>query len=592
MKNLIPFILVLLAAVILLASCGGQPDAALHGEKEDAVMQKPFPEKILVDGEALTLEEGKTEYEYLIPDGDPYIPKVEASAGEGTEVTVRDGYIPRGQNEGRAEIVLKKDGSEQTFSVIFRKDAEKGVVLQYGGTYVFDCGEGAVYSSSASEYVKVDENGVVRAKDVTDSPVTITAVKDGETKTLVIDRVLRARVDLIFTAGQSTAQGCYDTSDKTGKRIPTSEQHALIERIGDEGLSFGFDIFPRSENTQVYSLKGHLYDRGLHLKQGYENSIALALLENCGEKTLFVSSAYSGAPIEAWLDPDEDEDAGPYGSHYLYSKLKSGYKVLEREIAKHFEIERRLCFWWQGGTGMSYVYSREKGGWIKPSDPDFNVKDRITDEKYYEYFLRVRDNFKEDFGVERFFLIPARCTPSVCSSENVKLGIYVDLSPVRTAHYRLCNEVEDVTMVSRLVDCMRPYSSPDKTSEGYGYIGVDNTHSNQIGYNALGRDIGNNIFEYYHAKPSAESVEMIASDGRTRFAHGETLPMKISESKRIAAKSLPFMCDEKLTFVSSDDSVAKVSGFGCVEAVGKGTCRVTAKTAGGHEEYIVIAVTG
>ena len=591
----------LLPMLLLLASCGkSAPDAEKPGETEKAdeteveETVKLTPSEIKVDGQALALEKGVTEYEYRIPDGDPYIPSVEAKAEDGCRVRVIQGFIPYGENEGFAQIILTKDAEEETYKVKFVKDAEKGFVLQYGDVYKFDGGEGATYVSSAPTDVTVDADGKVTAKKLTDSDVTVTAKTASGEKTLVINGVKKARVNLVFITGQSIAQGCYDTSDKTGKRIPTEDQHELIEKVEVEGMVYGYDLFPRSEDAKVASQKGRIYDMYTYPKQGFETAIGNAILYGTGEKTLFYQTAYSGAPIESWLDSKRHEEAGTYaGGHNFYDEQLNTYnKALKKMLANNYEVIRVSNVWIQGTTAMSAVYSKAKGDYIFSSDPAYDSSKRITDETYYEYYMKFHNDMVEDFGLEYDFMVLDRASHGVCSEENRKLGTQTDIVPIRASQYTLTNENKDIIMITRITDQFRPYSSTDKDSWGYGFIGVDNAHFNQIGYNALGQDIGKNMVEYLYSNVKAESVEIINSNGKTRIGEGDTVSVKKNASKRLAAMALPMTSNELLTWESSDENTATVDRFGTVKGVGNGTCKITAKTAGGIEYSITVSVTG
>lgn len=590
----------LLPLILMLAACGesdpgaekaGETGKTTETEVEETV--KLFPSEIKVDGQALALEKGVTEYEYRIPDGDPYIPSVEAKAEDGCEVHVIPGFIPYGETEGYSQIILTKDGTEELYKVKFIKDAGKGFVLQYGDVYNFDGGAGATYVSSDPTNVPVDANGKVTAKKLTDADVTVTATSSSGEKKLVINGVKKARVNLVFITGQSIAQGCYDTSDKTGTRIPTEDQHKLIEKVEVEGMVYGYDLFPRSEDARVASMKGRIYDMYTYPKQGFETAIGNAILYGTGEKTLFYQTAYSGAPIESWLDSKRHEEAGTYGGHYFYDEQLNAYnKALKKMLSNNYEVIRVSNVWIQGTTAMSAVYSKAKGDYIFSSDPAYDSSKRITDETYYEYYMKFHNDMVEDFGLEYDFMVLDRASRSVCNEENRLLGTQTDIVPIRASQYTLTNENKDIIMVTRITDQFRPYASTDKDSWGYGFIGVDNAHFNQIGYNALGQDIGKNMVEYIFSNVKAESVEIIDTNGKTRLGENETVEVKKKATKRFAAMALPMMSNELLTWSSSDEEVATVDRFGTVKAVGKGTCRITVKTSGGIEHSFTVAVTG
>ena len=272
--------------------------------------------------------------------------------------------------------------------------------MQYDDRYYFnagyhnDTGDKYVYKSSDPDIISVDEDGIMTAKKVADKEVTLTAYQGDVIKaTFVVDRVEKAHINLFLITGQSNGQGCYDSSNY-GKDVANivafEDQIKLVEKIGGEGRVYSYDVYPRSQNTDVYKQKGKIYDMELYAKQGHQAALGKTFYDLSGEKVVFLQSAYSGAPIESWLDPRRHkEEAGTYGSHYFYTDTQKAYKNLTNMLGDNYEIVCTANFWCQGETAMTAVYSKRKGDYIFSSDGAFNKNVLIIEETYYKYFMMI-----------------------------------------------------------------------------------------------------------------------------------------------------------------------------------------------------------
>lgn len=595
------------AMTLTLFSCGDSK-APSNGDETVKETEEAKVEEPKVSLETLTLDDDrysigefkKNVYEYTVglPDGRPAVPRVKATAADGVEVKISQAAIPDDATSGKATVVAKDaEGNTATYTITFERDIANGFVLQYDDRYYFNAGyhnatgDPYVYTSSDPDIISVDENGIMTAKKVADKEVTLYAHQGENLKaTFVVDRVEKAHINLFFITGQSNGQGCYDSTNY-GKDVehlvPFEEQISLVEKIGGEGRVYSFDVFPRSQNTEVAKRKGTMYDMELYAKQGHQASLGKAYYDLSGEKVVFLQSAYSGAPIESWLDPARHkEEAGTYGGYYFYPETQRAYKMLMKKLEGNYEIVYVANFWCQGETAMSSVYSKKLGNYIFSSDAAFDKKDLITDETYYKYFMMLHEDMKADFGVQYNGIMFTRTKGA--GNEVTKIV------PIVSAYFALCNNNDDIHVSTRtFIEIARQYKDSDKTSEGYGFMGTDNNHYNQIGYNYHGKEAGVNAFNaiFGQATNVAEGIEIIATNGKSRLESGETVMLKKGIQIRLGALSLPHYINEKIEWTSSDENTVTVNEFGVITAVEKGTAIVTVTNESGKKQSITVNVT-
>ena len=551
-------------------------------------------ETLTLDDENYTFDFNKDRFSYTVklPDGRPPIPRVEATAAEGVEIEIIQAYIPDGKDSGSAKITVSDSKGTNVYTVKFVRDAACGFVLQYDDRYEFKPagnGEGVVFESSNSEVASVDEKGLVHAKKVSAEAVTLTAKVDGQiVDTLVIDRVEKAHVNLFLVTGQSNAQGCYSN---TTMRDPAllEAQLSNVEAIGQFGRVYSYDFHPITNNTEAYELRYTLYDMNSIRKQGFQNSLGKTWYDLSGEKVVFLQTAYSGAPIQSWLDPDRHEEAGTYTSakRNYYDDTQTAYADLMPLLEDNYEIIRTANFWNQGGTAMGSVYDKASSGYVDPKDPS----ELMTDDEYYRLFMLMYEDMKADFGVELWGVFLNRVIPAATSEENKALQSHSDMVPIRSAQYALHNYVADLSLVSRVGDYAKRDTWSVTTDSGYGFVDSDNVHFTQIGHNERGRVAAANAFAIWFDTTEAASVEIVAENGRDRLTSADTITIELGEEYRLAGYALPEASGEKTILTSSDTSIVKVDKYGVVRGVAEGNAVITATTESGKTQTVNVEIT-
>ena len=564
-----------------------------------------YLENITLDDSAYTFgtfKRGVTEYTVELPEGRPNIPRVSAEAPEGFDIEISQGYIPDGQSEGCAYVKVTNGKKSTVYTVKFVRNIENGFVLQYDDRYTLPIAEEGYTYASNSEALTVDGNGLMVAKKVTDTPITVTATKGNDTKTFKVDRIEKAHINLFFITGQSNGQGCYDGVNYDGStetefdgQIPYVTQLKTVEKIGQDGRVYSYDVHPRPENQDLSKIGDPsltipaaytLYDMNMHAKQGHQASLGKVWYDYTGEKVVFLQSAWSGAPIESWLDPDRYEEAGGYGiaTRNFYQTTKDGYNKLLPILDENYEIIRKANFWCQGSTAMTCHYDKSISNYIFSSDPRHDVTKLLTDAQYYEFFMRIDKDMREDFGLEYNGIMSVRAQGTTVKTE---------LVPIASAHLALPNNNEGIFLATRkLIEIARQANSTDTTSEGYAFVGKDNAHYNQIGFNYQGREGAENAFGYIFKSPieNATGVEILATNGIDRLTPEDTIEMKAGINYRFSALSVPMYLSEVITWSSSDESVATVDKYGVVHAIGGGKAIIKATAESGAEQYFNIKV--
>ncbi|MBE6642625.1 MAG: hypothetical protein E7615_03095 [Ruminococcaceae bacterium] len=600
------FLFVLVSLLTLaLCACGSDGEKKNEGDDVKETQEEKVEPKISLD--TLTLDDArysigefkKDVFEYTVglPDGRPTIPRVQATAADGIEIKISQAYIPDSETIGVATVAISDaEGNSATYKVTFERSIANGFVLQYDDRYYFnagyhnDTGDPYVYTSSDPDIISVDENGIMTAKKVAEKEVTLYAHQGEMLKaTFVVDRVEKADINLFFITGQSNGQGCYDSTNY-GKDVehlvPFEEQISLVEKIGGEGRVYSFDVYPRSQNTEVYKMKGAMYDMELYAKQGHQASLGKTFYDLSGEKVVFLQSAYSGSPIESWLDPKRHKDeAGPYGSHYFYTDTQKAYKQLKDKLKDNYDIVYVANFWCQGETAMSAVYDKRSGDYIFSSNAAFDKSKLITDETYYNYFMMLHNDMVEDFGLQYNGIMFVKTKGQ--GNETTKIV------PIISAQFALCNNNDDIHVASRhFIEIARQYKDSDKTSEGYGFMGTDNNHYNQIGYNYLGKECAVNAFnaKFGEAVNVPEAVEIIAQNGTKRMTSTDSVTIRAGGTLRVGALSVPHYINEKIVWTSNKEDVATVNEFGVIKGVSGGTAIITATNESGKSESIYVTV--
>ena len=545
-----------------------------------------------------TFDKNRNTYTVALPDGRPAIPQVSATAAKGLDVKVYQAFIPDGETEGKAVIVVSNGSVSNNYTVKFVRNSENGFVLQYDDRYALPIAEDGYAYSSNSEALTVDENGLMTAKAVTNIPITVTATKGSDSKTFTVNRIEKAHINLFFVTGQSNGQGCYDgvTVDGEGtlenpNQIVYDVQLNTVIRPDQKGKVYSFDVHPRSENVRFYGDPAFqanvIYDMHDFSRQGFSSPLGVDWYEYTGEKVIFLQSAWSGSPIEAWLNPEtHPEESGTYGNatRNFYQTTKAGYNTLVGLLEENYEILRSANFWLQGETATAAVYDKSRYNYHFSYESTYDPTKLMTAETYYKYFKWLDEDMRKDFGLDYNGILSIRS-----NGQKTKQMIV----PIISAQFALCNENDDIFIAMRKVmEITRQFVDPDKTSDGWNFMGTDNNHYNQIGYNRVGAESAENAFNFIFRPTTrrATGIEIIDTDGKTRLEDGHTLEIQAGTTYRLGALSLPHYTSEKITWTSTNETVATADGYCAIYAHSAGEAVITATTESGASKSINVKV--
>lgn len=472
----------------------------------------------------ITLDDGTvTEYingEYVayIPAGHPRIPLVVDDGEKIMQCT-----IPEKETEGYAK-------AGDTY-IKFVKSEDKGFVLQYDDHYEYDFGlDGNVEYTSTAPDTAVYENGMIVVKAVSDEPVTITASNGEVSKSLTIDKTVKAPINIMLVIGQSNSdgtQGDSTLSDKPkpgvgytycckwhgaqeGETFSTEMYNMYGQKYLDDGGPDGGCCFKSMYNPYVCSYlytesreaqNGLSYDERIERAQaehagklidlsygwqGFWVPYAKEYYEKTGEKSLAVSAGVGGSSMFEWYPEYDDGLAGPV----LYNNTIEKYNEAIGLLSDNYEIRSKGYFWIQGETDImcwaNYVM-------LPKTDPDCNKLP-----VYKERLLSLDKHLKNELGMEYGALFVVRYTATESINNNKASKEYSKIVPVRAAQFELAEEHDDIYIATDLCEQI-PNSMTD-----HGF------HYSQEGYNLIGKAAADSMAERRNPKAD-NSVKDIAA---------------------------------------------------------------------------------
>ena len=366
-----------------------------------------------------------------------------------------------------------------------------------------------------------------------------------------------------------------------------------VEKIGQDGCVYSFDVHPRNENIAYLRDKGligateglanRFCDLNQLTRQGHASALGKEWYNTTGEKVVFLQSAWSGSPIESWLDMRKYDFAGKYSSRNFWATTKDGYKILTAMISNNYEIIRSGNFWCQGETAMTSYYSKIKGDYIKSSDPAFNKSNMMTAETYSQYFQYLHNDMVKEYGIEFSAIMMVRNRTSTNRAM---------ISTLVSAFFELVNNKDNTIYLGTRKFTEIARTASGAKDEGYGLIDVSDLHYSQKGYNYHGKEAAINVLGAIYGGPNnkATGVEIIDTNGLTRLENNYSMQLKVGKTHQIATLPTPWTSGENVTLVSDNPSVATVDQFGLITAVSAGSAKITATSESGASiSFFVIA---
>ena len=513
-----------LGGCVSLAGCNKDtptpPDTDPVSDTETSVPEPPaipLPELAtltLDDGTELSFDPKTTAYEVTLPAGRPRVPRIAATAADAdAKVTVYQPTFPDGAAEAIARIDVELGELSNSYTVVFKKDASLGFHLQYDDRYTFvpaytlQEGETFTFESSNADVVAVSTDGLVQVKALSNDPITVSAKVGEEIKdTFTIDKTVRAPLNIFLIVGQSNSAGTYDSGLPADQGQKATTRTAVGTVYCAEGMGRPYDM-----------------KRG---RAGYAGALGQTWYELTGEKSLMIQTAVGGSAIERW-----EKDGDLYqGTLKAYNKIVNQYA----EEDSKFEVIRTAYFWCQGETAQMWTWNN--GSW------DQSGKYIMTADDYYARFMKNHENFVNDMNVEFGTILLVRAIAQVASRESLKTQYLTDLVAPRVAQYTIHNTTDSTILIgSRIGEIARTSTAPDKDAPGFGYMGPENLHYSQIGYNQAGKELAETSFATISATTdrTPEKIDVLSSDGRTRLNDGDTITVDVKKGYQLAAIVLP-----------------------------------------------------
>lgn len=548
---------------------------------EETPVEYPKLSALTVDGGyALDFDPDLQSYVVTIPDGRPRVPQI-AAEGEG-EVTVYQATIADGESSGIAKAVVEADGVASEYVVEFVRDASAGFQLQYADEYAYvpsytlKSGESFSWTSSDPSTVAVSQDGILSAKKLSETPVTITVSAGGAAvEELVVDKVIKAPLNVFLIIGQSNAYGWNDVPAGYATYYEYADEQKLLCDAPAPGTVWCDDI---SNGYDEYWFSG-IYDLSAG-RNGFSPALGKTWYELTGEKCFMLQTAIGSTPIETWVP---DPELKFYGLD-CYAQTVERFNYFEQQFTaadSNFEINRIYAFWLQGETGEEYAYDPGTFVWeYKNATPNYSYSgdwvpismgnQAISAKKYYNYFMDMYNGLKQDVGLQFIGILPVRCMYSVSSAANQESQQLIDIVPTRSAQFALNgNDNDEIAIVTLETEIGRTESFPDQSAEGWGYMGCANIHYNQKGYNAIGKDAAINTVARFSAEEdhSPEYIRIVDKDGRTRLDGNGTIYLVTGEKHRVASIVLPLFSNAgSLTYTVEDEKIVKIDEYGMLTA--------------------------
>ena len=577
MNNKIIFVFVVVVMIFLCQSgCTGQKG---DGKSTAGTNGDNMPElsALSVEGYDIEFDPSVRDYTVLIPDGRPEIPRVSAE-GDG-EISVTQAVIADGEKSGAATVTLTHEAESIDYRVTFTKDASKGFYLQYADIIIFrpdyklQSGEKYVFKSSDTNVIEIYSDGYAEAVAVSDKPVTLIAEVNGKTVgSLIVDKVIKAPLNVFLIMGQSNAFGWHDLPDGESQANYFRNQREKYDKpiegtVWADEISTSYDTYKFSGMVDLTSSK----KRGF---SGFFPALGKEWYTLTGEKTLMIKTAVGSSPIEAWA-PDENLLFYGLDLYRITIERFRYYADLFEADDSMFTLNRVFAFWLQGETCQEFNYSQAefkwdenrkyKGDWVAvtKSDPPMSA------ETYYGYFMDMYGGLVDDTGLEFMGIIPVRSMKSVSSKENLRTEQLVDLVAPRAAQFAL-NYLENgnISIVTLETEIGRTENYPDKDAPGWGYLGCNNIHYQQLGYNAIGKDAAYNTFNrFYAADRRPSDIMILDSNGSSMLNDGDVIRIESGETHQITAIAMPVYTDlSELRFEISDTSLCTIDSYGMLTA--------------------------
>jgi len=458
-----------------------------------------------ISGESINFSPEIRYYEVKIPLGNPAVPTISASVKEGIALEINQALIPDGKKEGSAKILLDDGVFTNSYEIKFIKDKSKGFVLQFDDRYLFT----PDYKLKDGEKFNFVVEGEGKNIEVdSNGLIKVIAVSEHSStvKALVGDKTVDdLKID-------KTIKAVIDLFIVTGQGNAAGEGGNAEESIKTkEGTAYTIELEDRKNELKDLS-------QG---RNGFTPALAEEWYEKTGRKALFIQTAVSDVSVTQWTPEGEAFNMAVSRIEYFLDKLSSD--------ESNYVIDKKICLWLQG---------------------EWDISKRMSPEEYIKHFTSFKNGINERIKVEMTAIIPVRSSEII---DNTKV-IFDDIT---AAQYKLSNMFSDVRIITTL---------PEQASMENGYISVGNLYYTQTGYNYIGEDIANNLYNYYNEgiDRSVNKIELYGNQKNHMYEQGKVLRLKKGETIRTIALITPLYAKDTKVNVIFDKSKIKYSEAGFI----------------------------
>ena len=328
---------------------------------------------------------------------------------------------------------------------------------------------------------------------------TATLVIDGTAHAVTVEP---APISLVMIAGHSLGEGSQgeagqQTVCQSGQAYSTHKVLKLADETAPAGLGFG--AANRPADIDAFSMSG----RGT---PGEAGALANRWNQLTGEKIWVVNAAVGGSCLNEWVQGTEYHD----GAVALYTKAAA---ILQAEAAAGHYAVRNTAVIYHSAVNFEFK--------------NVTFDNALLEQWYDSLWSGFRTELAADFDGDGTAEAPQA------------LG-FVPFWNVATAHAELLldrpanfymaasDAYPDMFLASMIVqrwltpeDLRANFPEIDYETHGFAVekptsadtLFADGVHLRQPGYNALGADIGENLFRHFRQPPQARSVKLLSPSG-------------------------------------------------------------------------------
>ena len=450
-------------------------------------------------------------YEIDVPDGNPILPEVWAtSPSDEVSIEIYQAFFTEGKSYASARITLVDEEYTNSYEVRFVKNRKLGVVLQYDDKYTY-----------VPDYKLKKGQEFVFLYDSDDGNIEI------DSNGVIYAKGVSDKPSLI-----SVYVGNKHVESLTVNKTVKAEMDLFI--VAGQGNAYGEG---GSIEESVKPLPGTAYtveidDRTFAMNEmgggraGFTPALAEKWYNLTGKKSLFLQSAISDVSVTEWVPGGEAYELALTRFKYHLNKLNG--------VNSNYTVKNIYCVWFHG---------------------EWDVAHGMSAEDYAAYFEQFYKGFKEETDFELMTVVPARET----AETDDDFGI---VGNVCSAQFYVSNAYDDIRILTKV---------PFEASVSNGMVCDDRLYYSQQGYNAIGAEIAENLYDVYGSDLGKDVKELVVfgDSFNERYENGGTVKLTQGESARAVVSVLPYYSINNVVEVTYDESLIQYTVGGMIEVIGE-----------------------